>query len=797
MMREHREEWKGRPRSGGRVRSGLWVMGCALLAAGSARAAAPAASPADTGLTFVRFLDDFAALAPDPGQGAHVPAFTLRREAGVIRFDPGTIHLCAPVAGRVCAAVYTGRGVFGMRPPTPVEREQLERVCDTDSLAEEFSAAVLVFGDSTLAELRAQARFGPAAPAEAAKLAAAECVRYLFGPEKKQRDLDPVVAKSLAEGGPDGMFYAHFVRVKGDPVFFEIDPRASEEVRYLRRPVDDKQAFLQGRGREVVSQFPREGQLTSDPPADARASLDARRYVVDARIEDDLEFSATAVVELVSLEEGQRWLPFLLCDELAVDSAAVDGAAVSFFKGEKSPRLWIRADRPLARGQPLALRLRYHGRLLERDADWITLKSSTGWYPQHDGKDRALFDLTFHVPSQFQFASIGRRAESAKQGNVVTSRWVTARPVRNASFNLGFFKELEVRDPRIPPVLVQMSSVGHRELAEELGKEGITSGSAMDKQVAADVANSLAFFSGLYGPPPDSSAIATEIPGGHGEAFPGLVHLSWITFQRTGSSGADQLFRAHEVAHQWWAIGVDYKTYHDQWLSEAFAQYSGLWYMQAALNDNRRFFAMLEEWRERVMSNRRYLLGSGQEAGPIWLGRRTSMSSTRGDYGLIIYQKGAWVLHMLRNMLLDLDTMSDDRFTRLMRDFYTTCREGAASTADFQFLAEKHVGQSLDWFFDQWVYGTDVPTYRFAWQAAPADGGKFKLRCRVEQAGVPATFRMYVPVAIGFAGDKVARIRVLVQGPKTEFEVPVPMEPRKVVFNDLASVLCEAQSVPW
>jgi glycosidase len=65
------------------------------------------------------------------------------------------------------------------------------------------------------------------------------------------------------------------------------------------------------------------------------------------------------------------------------------------------------------------------------------------------------------------------------------------------------------------------------------------------------------------------------------------------------------------------------------------------------------------------------LFSSGQEAGPVWLGYRTQSSETEGDYWLVIYKKGAWVLHMLRNMLIDLNTMNEDAFENMLREFFS------------------------------------------------------------------------------------------------------------------------------
>jgi aminopeptidase N len=122
----------------------------------------------------------------------------------------------------------------------------------------------------------------------------------------------------------------------------------------------------------------------------------------------------------------------------------------------------------------------------------------------------------------------------------------------------------------------------------------------------------------------------------------------------------------------------------------------------------------------------------------------------------------------------------------------------AASTEDFQKVVEKHVGIDMGWFFREWVYGTAVPSYKFAWKVGDPVDGKYKVTCRIEQSNVPDDFKMYVPIKIDFGNDKFARLRVLVEGKGAEFDLPLmPMKPEEVIFNDLNSVLCEVDDVSW
>ncbi len=764
-----------------------------------ALAACAGFAPCAAASGYEAFYDQFSVLRPDSARVATVG------DAGILVLEQGRLTLCAPVAGRVCAAVFEGRGVFSYTPPNPVERGQVERFYGTKALRRLFTSAVLVFGDSTLAELESGLTFGPGSPGGQARTLLRSTLRGLTW--EKPRDVAEFIARPLLEGGPGDLFFAVLDSPGADPVAFGITPAWAEPV-VLMRPAKDPGEGLLGPTRfAVVCQSGLAGDstaLAADTTALAsyyeRATIAIERCTVDATITARPAFSARASLEIESRVEGLRWIVLSLDDTLRVRGAEWgDGRVAAFHKGEGSPALWIECDPPLARGQRATLRVSYDGAAIVRERDGFRFRSvaaATGWYPWQDSERRAGFDLTFHVPAPLQFACVGERVASETRDGVTTSHWVTDTPIRRASFNLGFFKAYEVKDPRIPPVTVLMSNRGHRELTDSLAAEGEAPGRDMEKQVAADVANSLLFFEHRYGASGLRRFYATETNADHGEAFPGLIHLSTATFHIPNRS--DALFRAQEVAHQWWGVGVGVATYHDQWLSEALAEFSALAYVQAAEGNDRRYFDQLEDWRKEILGNRKFILRPGVEAGPIWLGTRNETSDTRGDYGLIVYRKGAWVLHMLRNLMLDPDTMSEERFTALLHHFYQAWHGRDASTADFIALASERAGQDLGWFFDQWLYGTNTPSYRFAWKSARASDSTWVVHYRVEQRGVPESFRMPVLIRVDFAGDKFTRARVWVQGAKSEFDLPpVPLEPRKVTFNDMASVLGEVENVRW
>src|ERR1043165_8654449 len=175
--------------------------------------------------------------------------------------------------------------------------------------------------------------------------------------------------------------------------------------------------------------------------------------------------------------------------------------------------------------------------------------------------------------------------------------------------------------------------------------------------------------------------------------------------------GFDEFFRAHEVAHQWWGNGVRPATYRDAWLSEGGASFCGLWYLQSVRHGNKEYFRFLDTYAQNIKDNR--------DAGVTWLGYRDASNQRRYGYQAMIYEKGAWITHMLRMLMLDLSTGKDDRFSAMMRDFHERFAGQSATTADFQRVAEEHVGVPMDWFSNKGVKADPFPPTTWPGRARP------------------------------------------------------------------------------
>ena len=151
------------------------------------------------------------------------------------------------------------------------------------------------------------------------------------------------------------------------------------------------------------------------------------------------------------------------------------------------------------------------------------------------------------------------------------------------------------------------------------------------------------------------------------------------------------------------------------------------------------------------------------------------------------------MLHMLRMMLLDVDTGDDDRFKELMRTYAVDHVGGIMSNRSFKAAVERAFGEKMDWFFDQWVYGVDVPTYRPDLEVSRVvdSPSPFLLHGRIRQEDVPDGFKMPVPIRLTFDDNPPMTRRVWVDADEVMVEVALPTRPTRVDFNHQHAVLAK------
>jgi aminopeptidase N len=190
---------------------------------------------------------------------------------------------------------------------------------------------------------------------------------------------------------------------------------------------------------------------------------------------------------------------------------------------------------------------------------------------------------------------------------------------------------------------------------------------------------------------------------------------------------------AHELAHQWFGDMITCRTWRDVWLNEGFAQYSTALYLERKYNT------------DAYWSYMRNQMGSARHAeGSVYVQDTTQVRDLFD--GNLVYAKGAVILHMLRHVL------GDSIFSQTLYSYANDAEHmfRTASTQDFRTVCENESGRDLEYFFDQWVFGTGYPHYTLTWDAARS-GMNDIVSVTVTQVmnnGEPAYFKMPIDITI-------------------------------------------------
>ena len=797
---------------------------------------APAVSAA-TERTPHELYDALNALRIDPAAVYHIaPAnrIELRRGDAILSFDEGTLAFFSPLDGQITGAAFAGRGHALALPRDPVEKQQMGYFLGAPVLDQEFLTAYLRFTDDTADELLRQFRSAKLVPlvdtisvtpweSALARLNQGHTLRILFDRFSQHPKL---YFYAGLEGAATGFFDVVLDMQHEEPFLLGQYHKSGANTFY-----------------DVWTSHGIPG-VPSNP-----ATFHALSYSIDTSILPDNSLAASASVRVRAETGGERMLVFQLSRALTLEKVTNDkDEPLAFFQNEgmslqeRSVRgndyLDVVLREAPARNQEFTLHFRYHGNVIENAGNGVLFVGAReSWYPHlGDSAEFSSYELTMRWPRRLRLLATGSKLEEHEDGDFRVSHWKTDKPASVAGFNLGEYATASVASSghsidvyanrQLEQSLQNRLSSDSEVIPVPSGPFGSAStGHALPpmasppspadalKQLGKEIDSSIHFYETFSGPFPFHNLSVSQIPGTFAQGWPGLLYLSTFSFltpeaqHRAGLSIAGQehfteLVPYHEVAHQWWGNVVGWSGYRDQWIDEGIANYLALLFADTKKNPDHTLHVWLDRFRQRLTTKSPGSTEPAGDTGALILGTRLNSSKSPDAYEQIIYSKGAWVFHMLREMLRQTGGKNPDaRFIALLQSLMTKYAYRALSTDDLQREVEAVMtpgmdlegGRSMQWFFEEWVRGTGIPHYRVEFTAHSTEKG-YLVRGKLYQTGVPHSFIASVPLyAKGSAGTRTFLGSVVAAGPETSFHFLASVPPRKIVIDPQMTLLCTSE----
>jgi hypothetical protein len=404
------------------------------------------------------------------------------------------------------------------------------------------------------------------------------------------------------------------------------------------------------------------------------------------------------------------------------------------------------------------------------------------WYPQGAVSDYATAKIRVSVPAPYDCVASGQLdpgfPQALEPGNGFPARklyvFTATKPLRYLSFIVSRFARAETTTIGIGKATLNLSI--------EANPRQITKGRDLTER-AADIAQ---FYESIVQDVPYPSftvaLVESDLPGGHSPGYFAALNqplptsvLVWRN-DPAAFAGFNDFFVAHEMAHQWWGQAVGWRNYHEQWLSEGFAQYFAALYAQHQRGDD--LFTS-------VLRNMRRWAVDKSDQGPVYLGYRLGhVKDESRVFRALVYNKGAMVLHMLRRLV------GDEVFFNGLRRYYRDNRFKKAGTEDFRAAMESESGRKLDRFFEKWIYGSTLPKLRVAYNVEGTS-----LAVHVEQVG--DVFDVPVTMTLQYTDKKPVDVVIPVTDRVVDRRIPISGTLRGVEVNKDEGSLADVTVGKW
>jgi hypothetical protein len=778
--------------------------------------------------------------------------FSLRMDVGTFQLKSGTLTLLALVNNFETGAIFVGKGHFTLKPALRIDTQEMKRRSGQDAAEEDFGDVVFRFSGSVYPKFSAAL----GAPVETPK-EAVEAFERWKNRLRHRHEYPEGFTEGMLEGATidnvDADLTAALYNPKHPPFFNAyIHGTPHKDLRFFLRtrvgalpqldsPEEVALVNMNGGGMDDGVWYSQ--HLLSELKAHTASSQEDRRlfasknYKIETVIGKNNHLSSVATITFEPLTSGERVLKFALLPSLRVLRVNNEnGKDLHFIQEDRrlDGSFYAVLDEPMEQGKQHRITVEYAGDKVLYDAGdgSYYVGSREWWYPNLNGTgfgEKALYDLTFKVPHGNTVISVGKLQGEAKEEGYAVTHWVTPVPIAVAGFNYGRYTKMD-----FPDTLTHYKISGYylSELPNALKAYGggargagldpvranalaAMAPGSMTKYVLDQTRAQMQVCTIYFGKGPYDNIEVTEQPNfSFGQSWPNLVYLPisayidstarWMLFGRIDNrfTGFVQEVTPHEVAHQWFGHSVGWASYHDQWLSEGFAEFAAGLFLQQAMGPKwqKDYIDFWDRLHQRLMSKNNYGIAPN-DAGPIWMGLRLMSPRTESGYQNVTYPKGAYILSMLRSIMYSDEpnvTNRDQAFIDMMHEFIESHQNVAASTESFKAVAEKHLTKAsdlqkngrLDWFFNEWVYGTEVPRYSLKYQTMPGSKNEVRIKMEITQSEVDESFVMSMPVFADFGKGMIRIGQVPIAGNSTRTVIyDMDRQPKRVELNAYKDIL--------
>jgi hypothetical protein len=751
------------------------------------------------------------------GETTEVKEFVLKRDAAVFTFHSGAFAFYGEVNGKITGAVFRGQGSLHLVPPIEQERRSIALLTKEPQLDENFDTAVLRFTDTSAAEIR------KAAVGKGTAEGAYTSVGQQFADATHTKLHWNLVARLLQDvlsPEPGGFFLASLDGKKyASKMIFMIDPHGALGVS----PEEVELMTWNDTRNGIWTAFHYESEyhdgVANGNEANDSYSIDQQD--LDTTLAKNGAISVVAKTSIRSRSKGLAVVPLRLYPSLRVSAVQNgDGLQLDFQENKDyDPDFAVILPGPIANDQPYVLKITYAGKDAVHDEGngnyYLESGARERWFPSaREGGlgSYATYHMIFRVPKGLDLIATGKQVRQAEEGGQNVTEWVTDVPIPVAGFNMGRFKKQETKlnggftldayaNTEIPDSVTHL--VG--------GTMGNMNTTAMLTSAMAQGEAALDIYSQYFGKLQfQSLALTQQTACNYGQSWPMLVYLPICAFWDTTirhqlGIDSDRMYwkvvTPHEVAHQWWGQTVSFRSYRDQWMSEGFADFSASIFLQSVNKNNNEFRDFWKQQRQQITEKNAQGFRP-IDVGPVTMGYRLA-NSRSGDYAYrdLVYPKGAYILHMIRMMNWN-GREGDQWLQATLHDFVETYRARPATTEDFKAILEKHMtrtmdldgNQRMDWFFNEFVYGTALPHYSFATEINQNSDGA-SVHIKLTQGNVTDSFKMPVAIYAELADGRVIKIASAPMAGNATIDRTVKLPPspspiKRLMINYYNDVLC-------